>query len=487
MIYLYFLLKKQIMKYRINNLLKIRKLSLESEYRYYELAEKSPIGILILNEQKIIYINPVFRKVLNQSDKEIINRKLITFVYQKDKTKVANLLRGKYKKDKVNNQEIRIIDNQDYLKWLSLNFSQIKFNNKKSILVTAQNITEEKENQRQIKFMNYHDKLTGLYNRNYLEEEIKRLNTRRQHPISVIMGDVNGLKLVNDAFGHQTGNQLLKSIAEAFKSVCRKEDIIARWGGDEFVVLLPQTSLENARKISERIRKFCAEADETPIKLSIALGVAQIKDIKQSYEEVFQKAEDKMYRNKIAGSESASNSIIVSLGNTLLEKSHETKDHAGRMNSLAVRFAKKLNLSTSEIDNLKLLSKLHDIGKVSIPENILKKPGKLTEEEFELIKNHPESGYRIVKSIPELANVADGVLSHHERWDGSGYPQRLAGEEIPYTARIIAIVDSYDVMTHQRSYKKASSKKEALAEIRCCAGGQFDPELAEKFVEMMQT
>jgi len=478
--------KKKIMKYRIKNLLKTRKLSLKSEYRYYELAEKSPIGIVILNENKIIYINPFFRRILNYSTEEIINRKLITYVYENDKAKVNNLLRGKYKKDEVMNEEIRIVDNQGYLKWLSLNFSQIKFNNKNSILVTAQNITDEKENQRQIKYLNYHDKLTGLYNRNYLEEEIKRLNTRRQLPISVIMGDVNGLKLVNDAFGHQKGNQLLKSIAKIFKDVCRKEDIIARWGGDEFVILLPQTSLENARKISDRIRKSCAEADKNPIKISIALGVAQINDIKQSYEEVFQKAEEKMYRNKIAGSESISNSIIVSLENTLLEKSHETKEHAARINNLVVKFARKLNLSTSEIDNLKLLSKLHDIGKVSIPESILKKPDKLTEEEFEIIKNHPESGYRIVKSIPELASVAEGVLSHHERWDGAGYPQGLSEKDIPYTARIIAIVDSYDVMTHQRSYKDAISKEEALAEIRRCAGGQFDPELAEEFINMIQ-
>lgn len=478
--------KKQIMRYRINNLLKIRKLSLESEYRYYELAEKSPIGILILSENKIIYINPVFKRIVNKPYKEIINRKLITFVYKKDKTKVDNLLNGKYKNNEVENAEIRIVKNEDCLNWLSLNFSQIKLNDQKSILVTAQNITDEKEKRREIKFLNYHDKLTGLYNRNYLEEEIKRLNSRRQHPISVIMGDVNGLKLVNDAFGHQKGNQLLKSIAEIFESVCRKEDIIARWGGDEFVILLPKTSLENARKISDRIRKSCAEADENPIKLSIALGVAQIKDIKQSYEEVFQKAEEKMYRNKIAGSESTSNSIILSLENTLLEKSHETKDHAARMNSLAVKFARKLNLSTSELDNLKLLGRLHDIGKVSIPKSILKKPDKLTKEEFEIIKNHPESGYRIVKSIPELASVAEGVLSHHERWDGNGYPQGLSGEDIPYTARIIAVVDSYDVMTHQRSYKAAISKEEALAEIGRCAGGQFDPELAEKFIEMMQ-
>lgn len=478
-------IKKQIMKHRLNNLLKIRKLSLKSEYRYYELAEKSPIGIFILNQGRIIYANPAFLKILKTNYERLTCKALTSLIYKKDKRRIKKILKNS-KNSGIKNEEIRVIDSHQQIKWLSLNSSQVSFNNKFSVLITAQNITDKKENQNKIRFLNYHDKLTGLYNRNYLEEEIKRLNTIRQLPISVIMGNVNGLKLVNDAFGHQKGNQLLKSIASVFKNACRAEDIIARWGGDEFVILLPRTSIGDARKVSNRIRKLCAEADKNPIKLSIALGVAQIIEENQSYEEVFKKAEDRMYRNKIAGSESASNSIILSLENTLLENSHETKDHAERMNRLVIKFAEELNLSTSQIDNLKLLSRLHDIGKVSIPEKILKKPGKLSNQEYKIVKNHPESGYRIVKSIPELASVAEGVLSHHERWDGGGYPQGLFGEDIPYTARIITIIDSYDVMTHQRSYKTAMTKKEALAEIEKCSGSQFDPYLAGKFIEMIR-
>ncbi|MGP3779184.1 HD domain-containing phosphohydrolase [Halanaerobium saccharolyticum] len=473
------------MKYRLDNLLKIRKLSLKSEYRYYELAEKSPIGIFILNQGRIIYANPDFIKTLKIDYEELTGKKLISLIHREDKNRIKKML-NRSNNSEIKNEEIRVIDARGRIKWLSLNSSQVSFDNKFSVLITAQNITDKKENQNKIKFLNYHDKLTGLYNRNYLEEEIKRLNTIRQLPISVIMGDVNGLKLVNDAFGHQKGNQLLKAIAGVFKNACRAEDIIARWGGDEFVILLPRTSIGDARKVSNRIRKLCAEADKNPIKLSIALGVAQIIDENQSYEEVFKKAEDRMYRNKIAASESASNSIILSLENTLLENSHETKDHAERMNRLVIKFAEELNLSTSQIDNLKLLSRLHDIGKVSIPEKILKKTGKLSDQEYKIVKNHPESGYRIVKSIPELASVAEGVLSHHERWDGGGYPQGLFGEDIPYTARIIAIIDSYDVMTHQRSYKTAMTQQEALAEIERCSGSQFDPYLAKKFIEMIR-
>lgn len=477
-------IEQQVMKCRLNNLLKIRRLSLKSEYRYYELAEKSPISIFILNENKFVYVNPTFIKILKEDYKQIINKNLLSYVVEKDKEKISSLLNSKLKKTN-RNEEIRIKDKENNIKWLSLNFNQIKFKSGQSILVTAQDITAKKRNQNKINFLNYHDKLTGLYNRNYLEEEMKRLNSQRQLPISIIMGDVNGLKLVNDAFGHQKGNQLLKSISRIFKNACRKEDIIARWGGDEFVILLPKTSLENGRKISERIRNSCAEADINPIKLSIALGVAQKSNINQTYKDVLKEAEDRMYRNKIAGSESARNSVIKSLEKTLLEKSHETKEHSERLNSLAVKFAKKLSLSPSDLDTLKLLGKLHDIGKVSIPEKILKKKDTLTAKEYKIIKGHPESGYRIVKSIPELAPVAEDVLSHHERWDGDGYPQGLSGKKIPYITRILTIIDSYDVMTHQRAYKSAMSKDEALLEIKNCAGGQFDPDLAEKFIEMM--
>jgi len=146
----------------------------------------------------------------------------------------------------------------------------------------------------------------------------------------------------------------------------------------------------------------------------------------------------------------------------------------------------KIGLSREELNHLSLLTNLHDIGKVNIAEEILKKPSDLTDLEWETIKKHPEKGFAIAMAIKEFAPVADSILAHHERWDGDGYPQGLKGEETPYLARIISIVDAYDVMTTGRPYQQAVSKEEALAEIIKCAGGQFDPELAEEFVEMMR-
>ena len=175
---------------------------------------------------------------------------------------------------------------------------------------------------------------------------------------------------------------------------------------------------------------------------------------------------------------------IASLKRILFEKSIETEEHTNRTNILALQLGKNLNLSENELAELSLLATLHDVGKVAIPEGILIRQGKLSENEWKLIKKHPEIGYNIVKSTPHLSHVANAILCHHEWWDGSGYPQGLKGEEIPITSRILAIVDAYDVIIEGRPYKKSLSKKEAIEELKRYSGTQFDPRLVEKFIEI---
>ncbi len=192
-----------------------------------------------------------------------------------------------------------------------------------------------------------------------------------------------------------------------------------------------------------------------------------------------------MYQNKLSESRSNKSKIVQSLLNTLEIKSNETKEHAMRMTKLAFEFWEKLNLSNSELNRLLLLSTLHDIGKIAISETILKKPDKLTNEEWEIIKEHSERGYKIAAASEEFVVVAEDILSHHEWWNGSGYPNGLKGKDIPYLARIISIVDAYDVMTNDRPYSQAISKEEALEEIRRSAGSQFDPEFTKEFIKMM--
>jgi len=344
----------------------------------------------------------------------------------------------------------------------------------------ADDITERKQAEAEIRYLSYHDKLTGLYNRTFFEEELKRINTERQLPLGLIIGDVNGLKLINDAMGHLEGDKVLIKAAEIFNKACRHEDIISRWGGDEFIVLLPRCDRATTLKVFKRINDSFSRVNNLPIPINISLGLAVQNSLDRDIRDVIMEAEEKMYRNKLLQSRSTRSSFIKSLQKTLWERSHETEEHCQRMHEMAQKIGRALELTDSELDNLKLLAALHDIGKIAIPNSILDKPGKLSPEEWDTIRNHPEIGYRIALSSPELAPIAEAILHHHEWWNGHGYPLGLKGEKIPLISRIIAITDAYDVMTNGRPYKKAMSKAEALAEIKRFAGTQFDPELVRK-------
>ncbi|MHB1126480.1 MAG: HD domain-containing phosphohydrolase [Bacillota bacterium] len=353
------------------------------------------------------------------------------------------------------------------------------------VVLVFRDVTNERAAEVQIRYLSFHDKLTGLYNRAYFEREMQRLDTERQLPLSIILGDANGLKLVNDAFGHHEGDRLLVDIASILQAICRKDDIIARYGGDEFAVILPNTSHTSALEISERIRTACQEYEANHVQPSLALGIATKEHNTQNVQLLLKDAEDRMYRNKLVERKSNRSSIIASLQKTLEERTHDTEEHAIRLKNLSMVMGHTLGLSDSQMDELSLLSVLHDIGKIAIPDSILTKPDKLAPSEWETMKKHSEIGYRIALATFELGHIADAILSHHEKWDGSGYPQGLKGNDIPLISRILAIIDSFDVITHERPYKQASSRQEALKEIERCAGTQFDPKLVEVFLWMM--
>ncbi len=355
------------------------------------------------------------------------------------------------------------------------------------MVFVLRDISERKVAEERIKYLSFHDKLTDLYSRDYFEEELRRFDTPRELPLSLVMGDVNGLKLVNDVFGHQEGDTLLRKIADALKGSCRKEDMVARWGGDEFVVLLPKTTEVLALEFAKRVRTLCSETDGTPIQPSIALGIVTKERAEQDLHELLKTAEDRMYRNKLMERKSTRSAIIYSLQKTVQEKSLEMGEHAVRLKSVALEVGHAIGLPDDKLDELSLLAMLHDIGKLAISDQILGKPGRLLPEEWEAMQSHLEIGYRIVESTPELAHIGEALLAHHEWWDGTGYPKRLHGEQIPLISRILAIVDAYDVMTHDRPYRLAVSRDEALNELQQCAGTQFDPQLVDAFVEMVSS
>ena len=294
-------------------------------------------------------------------------------------------------------------------------------------------ITERKQVEERIRHISFHDSLTGLYNRAFLNEELKRLDTERQLPISIIMVDLNGLKLVNDVYGHESGDEMLKSAAEIINKSCRREDIVGRWGGDEFVILLPQSSGEEVEKIHKRIRDNCRGVNVKGVPVSLAVGSGTKDSSEKSLESALKEAEDSMYKQKLAEQKSVRGSVLNTLLKTLQAKSYETEEHTMRMVSMARKIGKKIGLADTELNRLNLVITLHDIGKINIPETTLTKEGSLTDEEWEIIKTHPEVGYRITRASEEFSHVSEDILAHHERWDGRGYPKGLKEKEIPLT------------------------------------------------------
>ena len=385
--------------------------------------------------------------------------------------------------------EIRLIHKNGTVIWYEETITP--FFNGEGKLVAAEGILHDisgrKEMEKHLSYMSFHDSVTNLYNRAYFEEELKRLDTRRQLPLSVIIGDINGLKLINDAFGHKEGDRLLKSCGNVLKNCCRAEDIVARWGGDEFSMLLPRTNEEIALEIVSRIKQRSSRTSGGKIPLSIAIGVSTKSKSHQDFAKIIKKAEDDMYRNKLIEAKSIISSIISSLEKTLFEKSVKTEKHTKRIKEMALELGKSIKLPPNEIDELSLLATIHDIGKVAILDVILNKKENLSKKEWDTIKRHPEIGYRIAVSSKQLSSIAEYILTVHEWWDGNGYPQGLKGENIPVLSRIIAIVDAYEVMITGRPYKKAVSKEEAIAELKKCSDTQFDPELVKRFVKILES
>ncbi len=362
-------------------------------------------------------------------------------------------------------------------KELELRISSILYQGKESLgnVIVFRDVTEKNRIEEENRYLTYHDKLTGLYNRRFFEEEVSRLNASRELPISVIVGDVNGLKLINDAFGHIAGDCLLTAAGSAVQSVCREEDIVARWGGDEYIILLPRTGPEDSEKIAERIRERCRGTQVSGVTLSIALGCATKRTQEEDLMAVIKRADNAMYQSKLIEGKSMKNHAVQSILSTLYESSESEEIHSRRVSSLCEILAGALRLGHLEASDLILLGELHDIGKVTLDRSILNKPGPLTPKEFAAVKQHSVKGYNILHASVDLAHLADCVLYHHERWDGTGYPSGLRAENIPLFSRIVTVADTYEALTGVRSYRKPVGKEEALAEIQRCSGSQFDP------------
>ena len=349
----------------------------------------------------------------------------------------------------------------------------------------VQDITERKDYEIKLQFMSIHDQLTGLYNRYYFEEQLHCYSKSRQFPISILSADLDGLKLINDTMGHARGDQLLIECANVLRKSLRNCDVLARIGGDEFAAILPTADAAIGEKICNRVRQNLAELVQNDMRLplSMSLGLAtSFCPEENTLIELLKKADDLMYRDKLYHSKSKRNEIVQALMTALAERDFIAEGHAERVQQLSYKMGVQLGLTSRQLADLALLGQVHDLGKVGIPDHILFKPETLSEEEWDIMKMHPEKGYRIASSSPDLANIAEFILKHHEHWDGSGYPLGLKGKEIPIECRILGIVDAFDAMTSERPYSNAMDEKAATAELKRCAGSQFDPALVEVFI-----
>ncbi|ADQ13681.1 PAS domain-containing protein [Halanaerobium hydrogeniformans] len=444
---------------------------------------------VIANSHKILYINKNVKNVLGFSADEFIdNEEFHLNCVHPDDREIVKAKMMNVKKTDSSVDEYRFKDKEGKYHWL---YDQQKVSRRENGVITVVgswwDVTEQRREQKEeVSNLLDKDNLTGLYNRRYFKNIMTNFDLKNSLPTSMIIADINGLKIVNDSYGFEKGDQLLKQTANILEDIIREKDLLARWGGDEFIILLPGCNMAQALNIISSLKSHFAESKKLDLPISISFGAATAEKKSDQLSEVLKVAEKNMDQNKLLESSSAKSKIVENILSTLGAKSNETKEHALRMSKLAGELGKRVGLSNYDLNRLSLLARLHDIGKTTISEAILTKPGRLSNEEWQIMQGHPQKGFEIASASAEFAVIAEEILSHHEHWDGNGYPRGLKGKEIPLLARIISIIDAYDVITNDRPYTSAQPPEKALAEIKRCAGSQFDPHLAQEFLQMME-
>lgn len=355
------------------------------------------------------------------------------------------------------------------------------------ILIIIRDMTERVQLEKKLREMAERDSLTKLYNRLYFEERLNRYEGIEARHFSIILIDIDGLKIFNDTLGHLYGDMLIISTAEMINSLFGDTGCVARVGGDEFAIILEGLSQQLIEDKLIKLKKMLAEHNDMSdtLKISISSGYSYIGNGRVNTKWMFQEADNNMFQNKLLKESSNRSSLVKTLMKALEARDFITEGHAERMESNTVKMGEYLKLPQNQMDRIKLLVKFHDIGKVGIPDVILNKPSRLTEEEWKIMKTHSNIGKRIAEASTELEEIANLILLHHERWDGKGYPLGIEGMNIPIECRILSIVDAYDAMTNDRPYRKALPLSVAEQQLDEGSGTQFDSELVRVFKEVM--
>ena len=359
------------------------------------------------------------------------------------------------------------------------------------------------------------DGLTEVFNHRYFHDNLKCIINQaelKNEKVAMVFADIDYFKRYNDLYGHQKGDDVLKKIGEILKNNVRKNDIVARYGGEEFAIILSNTTEGEALILANRLRniiektKFYGEENQPNGVLTVSMGVSVYPDKAKSDIELIKSADDALYRAKFFNKNRVETytSVLDELKKNTDEKDIElitsiktlisvinakdryTYAHSERVVLYSKLLSKKLNLNEKDTETLVYGAYMHDIGKINIAQEILVKKMPLTNEEWEILKTHPKEGVEVIKNVKSLEKIVPIILHHHEKYNGQGYPNNLKGESIPYLARILTVVDSFDAMTSNRPYNKRKTYEEAIEELRRCRGTQFDPIIAEKFIEVIQ-
>jgi diguanylate cyclase (GGDEF)-like protein len=354
------------------------------------------------------------------------------------------------------------------------------------------------------------DSVTGLANHRQIHEILAKEQARTARSGSsfcVVMLDIDGFKLLNDTHGHPCGDEALRHVAATLQRNVRETDEVGRYGGDEFVIILPGTGPEEAGVVVENLRAAVSEkpfltpaGDHIPIQISF--GIAGYPDDAHSVNELVVAADANLYVSKRRGGNAVTGAgygdhvgddggerfgFLESMVAAVDNKDAYTRRHSDEVTEYAVMIATALDLSESTMGVVRAAGLLHDVGKIGIPDRILRKPGRLTDAEYAIVKGHPSIGETLIHAMPGLSDIRAAVVSHHERFDGGGYPHGLTGGEIPLLGRILAVADSFSAMTTDRPYHKALTRDEACAELKAGEGSQFDPGIVETFIQCLQS
>jgi len=445
------------------------------------------IWIVNLKLNKIVYINPAMTILTGYTFDEIKNIKIDNILLANYYQEFMNIVAKNYKiineDDNTNTYdryEMQIKHRDGSIVWTETVMKFFKNENKEPLMLcSTRNIDDRKKDEEKINYLLNHDSLTGFYNRRSFESLLKKYDNKKYYPLTIIFSDMNGLKLANDIFGHTAGDELIQKSAKALKSAARENDVFARIGGDEFIILLPNTNFQEASMFMLQVKKALEKETVYTIQCSLAMGFDIKTNNQQNIEAIKENAENEMYKEKTESKKIFDQKILENIINTFYEIYPDEKFHSEHTSKMCEHIGKQLNLSGNEIYTLQEAGRLHNIGKLP---NSLKgiKPDNL-----DTSKIYPAISYRILSLFDETIDIADFVYQHKENWDGSGYPKGLKGNQIHIISQILSISDHY-VSLITGIYGNYTSVNEAVKIINSLSGKKFNPLVVKAFNEYIE-